>query len=426
MPKIKKIIAREVLDSRGFPTVETEVILDNGCVGRNSVPSGASTGSREALELRDKNARFMGKGVLKAIDHIVHEIAPAIIGTSVFEQSNIDEHLITLDGTPNKERLGANALLGVSLACASAAASAKSEPLYAYIASLTGTELMLPVPLLNIINGGAHADNAIDIQEFMIIPSGASSFAEALRLGVEIYHSLKSLLRQKGLNTNVGDEGGFAPALPSNESALGLIFSAIEQAGLKPGKDIYLGLDVAASEFYENNKYIFENKALTSLQWAQVLTDWAKNYPIISIEDGMGENDWEGWQLLTQALGAKVQLVGDDLFVTNTKIFKEGISKKIANAILIKPNQIGTLSETLAAIAMAKNAQYNAIISHRSGETEDPFIADLAVGTGVGQIKTGAPCRSDRTAKYNQLLRIAQLSSAPFAHNQCYQRWISV
>ncbi len=427
MTTIKNILAREILDSRGFPTVEAEVILTSGVSARSCVPSGASTGSREALELRDKDSkRYNGKGVTKAVNNITQHLFPALKGQSASAQKEIDTILNNLDGTPTKEKMGANAILAVSMACANAAAIEAGQPLYAYLAALTSTQkLSLPVPMLNIINGGAHADNSVDIQEFMILPTGAPSFAEALRYGVEVYHALKSVLKKQGLNSNVGDEGGFAPNLPSNSAALDLIMQAITTAGFTPGKEIFLGLDVAASEFYQDKKYHLasENKVLSSAQYVDELSLWVKHYPILSIEDGMAENDWEGWQLLTQQLGSKVQLVGDDLFVTNPAIFKEGITAQIANAILIKLNQIGTLTETIEAINLAKSAGYNTIVSHRSGETEDTFIADLAVGMNVGQIKTGAPCRSDRTAKYNQLLRIEEQAQAPYAGLQVFSRW---
>lgn len=427
MPTIKQIAAREILDSRGYPTIEVGVLLDTGHFGRSCVPSGASTGSREALELRDKDpSRYMGKGVLKAIHNIEEKILPALTDKDAFNQQDIDETMIKLDGTPNKENLGANAILAVSLACAHAAASAKGFPLFHYLAEMGQTPISLPVPMLNILNGGAHADNSIDIQEFMVLPCGAPTFDEAMRYGVEIYHSLKAVLKSKGLNTNVGDEGGFAPDLPSNEAALEMIMAAIQKVGLAPGKDVYLGLDVAASEFYKDGHYQLssENKSLTSQQFIDTLASWVDKYPILSIEDALDEKDWDGWAQLTSQLGSRVQLVGDDLFVTNPSIFKEGISAKLANAILIKVNQIGTLTETLQAMKIAKEAQYNAIVSHRSGETEDTFIADLAVGLNAGQIKTGAPCRSDRTAKYNQLLRIAKVTGAPFAGKSVYERWI--
>ncbi len=408
MTMIKHIIAREILDSRGNPTVEADVILDNNIMGRAAVPSGASTGSREALELRDNDPkRYNGKGVLTAVKNINTEINAALKNQDVTDQKNIDNIMIKLDGTPNKSRLGANALLGVSMACARAAALSKNLPLYQYLKT---TEFKMPVPMMNIINGGEHADNNIDIQEFMIIPSGAKSFHEALRMGAEVFHALKKILSGMGLNTNVGDEGGFAPNLPSNQSAIEYILEAIMKAGYKPGQDINLGLDVASSEFYKDGKYHLDGdgKVLDSAEFTDYFANLVAQYPIISIEDGMAENDWTGWKILTEKLGKKIQLVGDDLFVTNTEILKRGISEHIANSILIKLNQIGTLTETLAAIEMAKKANYTTIISHRSGETEDSFIADLAVATGAGQIKTGSLCRSDRVAKYNQLLRIEE------------------
>ena len=409
MSQISKIIAREILDSRGNPTLEAEVTLASGHVGRAAVPSGASTGSKEAIELRDGDkTRYMGKGVLKAVGHVNGEIAKALHGFDVFDQAGLDQRLINLDGTENKARLGANALLGVSLANAHAAAAAKSQPLWQYLAG--DCEVSLPVPMMNIINGGAHADNNVDMQEFMVLPVGFDSFAESLRAGTEIFHSLKSVLKGRGLGTSVGDEGGFAPDLRSNEEALETILEAIAKAGYSAGQDILLGLDVASTEFYENGKYnlVGEGKRLSSEQFSEFLTGWARQYPIISIEDGMAEDDWAGWKLLTQSLGETVQLVGDDLFVTNPKIFADGIEQKVANAILIKVNQIGTLSETLQAIDMADANRYAAIISHRSGETEDTTIADIAVATTATQIKTGSLCRSDRVAKYNQLLRIEQ------------------
>lgn len=408
MSHIKKITALEIIDSRGNPTVEAEVLLTNGQVGRAVAPSGASTGSREALELRDKDAkRYFGKGVQKAVGFINGEIADALVGFAVADQQKIDETLIALDGTKNKERLGANAILAVSLAAAKAAAADKHMPLYQYLGG--NGPFSLPVPMMNIINGGAHADNNLDIQEFMILPVGAPSFPEAIRYGVEVFQTLKHVLHERGLSTSVGDEGGFAPNLPNHEAAIEVILHAIEKAGFQPGKDIFLGLDAASSEFYKNGQYHFaaEKKTLSAEQLVDYFAKFVDNYPIITIEDGMAEDDWHGWQLLTERLGKKIQLVGDDLFVTNTEILQEGITKKIANAILIKPNQIGTLTETLAAIQMAKKARYNTIISHRSGETEDMTIADLAVATNAGQIKTGSLCRSDRVAKYNQLLRIA-------------------
>ena len=409
MSQISKIIAREILDSRGNPTLEAEVTLASGHVGRASVPSGASTGSKEAIELRDGDkTRYMGKGVLKAVGHVNGEIAKALHGFDVFDQAGLDQRLINLDGTENKARLGANALLGVSLANAHAAAAAKSQPLWQYLAG--DREVSLPVPMMNIINGGAHADNNVDMQEFMVLPVGFDSFAESLRAGTEIFHSLKSVLKGRGLSTSVGDEGGFAPDLRSNEEALETILEAIAKAGYHAGQDILLGLDVASTEFFENGKYnlVGEGKRLSSEQFSDFLTGWARQYPIITIEDGMAEDDWAGWKMLTQSLGETVQLVGDDLFVTNPKIFADGIEQKVANAILIKVNQIGTLSETMQAIAMADANRYAAIISHRSGETEDTTIADIAVATTATQIKTGSLCRSDRVAKYNQLLRIEQ------------------
>jgi enolase len=409
MSAIKAIVAREILDSRGNPTVEAEVITASGVKGRAAVPSGASTGSREALELRDgdKN-RYLGKGVIKAISHINEEIQPHLLGTEVTAQTEIDRKLILLDGTPNKSRLGANAILAVSMAAAKAGAQELKVPLYRYLGG--ANPLRMPVPMMNIINGGAHADNNVDLQEFMIIPTGASSLREAVRFGAEVFHALKSVLKQKGMNTAVGDEGGFAPNLSSNEEAIAVILQAIEKAGFKAGQDIWLGLDVASSEFYKDGRYDLasEGKKLTSAEFTDYLARWVDNYPIISIEDGMAENDWEGWAILTKRLASKVQLVGDDLFVTNTAILKQGISQGIANSILIKLNQIGTVTETLEAIEMAKRARYTAIISHRSGETEDSTIADLAVGTAVGQIKTGSLSRSDRVAKYNQLMRIEE------------------
>ena len=408
---IKHIYARQILDSRGNPTVEADVLLENGSLGRAAVPSGASTGSREAVERRDQDkTRYLGKGVTLAVQAVNTEIRQALIGQNAQDQAAIDKMLIDLDGTENKGRLGANALLAVSLANAKAVAHAQGLALYQ---SLGGkTAVTLPVPMMNIINGGEHADNNVDIQEFMIIPVGAKSFSDALRQGVEIFHALKKVLNQKGLNTAVGDEGGFAPDLPSNEAALEVILLAIAQAGYRAGTDIFLGLDVASTEFYHAKDSLYhlsaEGKKLTSAEFVAYLKDLVDRYPIISIEDGMSEDDWDGWQQLTSALGHKVQLVGDDLFVTNPGILQEGIDRGIANAILIKPNQIGTLTETLAAIHIAKSAGYNTVISHRSGETEDATIADLAVATNAGQIKTGSLCRSDRMAKYNQLLRIEE------------------
>ncbi|MGA6101639.1 phosphopyruvate hydratase [Psychrobacter pocilloporae] len=416
---IKDIRAREILDSRGNPTIEADVILADGTVGRAAAPSGASTGSREALELRDGDkSRYMGKGVKKAVSNVNSQIRSALIDKDVTEQQGIDDAMIALDGTENKESLGANAMLAVSLATAKAAAKSQNLPLHQYIANLRNqTSLTMPVPMMNILNGGEHADNTVDIQEFMIEPVGFTSFSEALRAGTEIFHSLKSVLKSQGLNTAVGDEGGFAPNLRSNEEAITVIMQAIEQVGYKAGEDIHLALDCAASEFYKNGQYVLAgegNKAFDSQGFSDYLVGLARQYPIISIEDGLDESDWDGWKYLTEQIGDKVQLVGDDLFVTNPTILQEGIDKHIANAILIKFNQIGTLSETLDAIYMAKKNGYATIISHRSGETEDSTIADLAVGTAAGQIKTGSLCRSDRIAKYNQLLRIEQQVRASY------------
>ena len=416
---IKDIRAREILDSRGNPTIEADVILADGTVGRAAAPSGASTGSREALELRDgdKN-RYMGKGVKKAVANVNSQIRSALMDKDVTEQQAIDDAMIALDGTENKDNLGANAILAVSLATAKAAAKSQSLPLHQYIANLRNqTSLTMPVPMMNIINGGEHADNTVDIQEFMIEPVGFTSFSEALRAGTEIFHSLKSVLKSQGLNTAVGDEGGFAPNLRSNEEAITVIMQAIEQVGYKAGEDIHLALDCAASEFYKDGQYILAgegNKSFDSQGFSDYLVGLTRQYPIISIEDGLDESDWDGWKYLTEQIGDKVQLVGDDLFVTNPAILQEGIDKNIANAILIKFNQIGTLSETLDAIYLAKKNGYATIISHRSGETEDSTIADLAVGTAAGQIKTGSLCRSDRVAKYNQLLRIEQQVRASY------------
>jgi enolase len=408
MSEIVDVYAREILDSRGNPTVEVEVYLESGAMGRAAVPSGASTGEREALELRDGDSeRYLGKGVLKAVQNVNELIATALIGWEASDQAGIDRKLIELDGTETKSNLGANALLGVSLACAKAAAEDAGLPLYQYLGGTNAKEL--PVPMMNIINGGAHADNNVDIQEFMIMPVGAASFREALRMGAEIFHSLKKVLKSKGYNTAVGDEGGFAPDLKSNEEALQVIMEAIAQAGYKPGEEILLALDVASSELFKNGRYTLANETTPEKSAAELVDfyeDLVNRYPIISIEDGMAENDWDGWKLLTDRLGKRIQIVGDDLFVTNTKILREGIRKGIANSILIKVNQIGTLTETLDAIEMAKRAGYTAIVSHRSGETEDATIADLAVATNAGQIKTGSLCRTDRVAKYNQLLRI--------------------
>jgi enolase 1/2/3 len=407
MSRIADVRGREIIDSRGNPTVEAEVTLDSGVVGRAAVPSGASTGSREAVELRDGDAkRYGGKGVRKAVEHINGALRGICVGLDAQDQHGLDGKLIAADGTDNKSKLGANAILAVSLAAAHAAASDRKLPLYAHLAG--GAQPVMPVPMMNIINGGAHADNSVDIQEFMILPMGAPSLSEAVRYGAEVFHALKKVLHAKGLNTAVGDEGGFAPDLPSNEAALAVILEAIDKAGYRAGRDIYLGLDVASSEFYKNGVYELESEGrkFTSSEFADYLAALAAKYPIVTIEDGMSEGDWDGWAVLTQKLGRKLQLVGDDIFVTNTKIFAEGIAKKIANAILIKPNQIGTLTETLAAIDMAAKAKYASIVSHRSGETEDATIADIAVATAATQIKTGSMSRSDRVAKYNQLLRI--------------------
>lgn len=407
MSQIKQIHALEILDSRGNPTVEAEVVLTTGEKGVAAAPSGASTGSREALELRDKDAkRYLGKGVLKAVNAVNKDIAAALKGFEITDQQKIDDTLITLDGTKNKEHLGANAMLAVSLAAAKAAAAHRGVALYEYLGGKN--TFQLPVPMMNIINGGAHADNNLDIQEFMILPAGAHSFADALRCGAEIFQHLKKVLHDKKLSTSVGDEGGFAPNLESNEAALEVILQAIEKAGYRPGKDVFLGLDVASNEIFKNGKYHLENKVLSAAEFTDYLARLVSHYPIITIEDGMAEDDWNGWRILTEKLGKDIQLVGDDLFVTNTELLQKGITEHVANAILIKPNQIGTLTETLAAIQMAKKARYNTIISHRSGETEDTTIADIAVGTNAGQIKTGSLCRSDRVAKYNRLLSIAQ------------------
>ena len=409
MSTIKKVKAREILDSRGNPTLEVEVELKDGTLGMAAVPSGASTGTYEAKELRDGDkSRFNGKGVLKAIDNVNKTINKAISGMSVIDQTAIDDTLRKLDGTPDKSRLGANAILGTSLAAAHAAASFKGVPLYIYLGG--DGVYTLPLPLMNILNGGKHAENSTDFQEFMVMPAGAKTFYQALQMGTEVYHALKKVLKNKGLNTNVGDEGGFAPSLPSNKDAVEAILAAIESAGYKPGKQCYIVLDPAASEFYENGKYILakEGRTLTSAEMVEYYVKWCSDYPIISIEDGMAEDDWEGWQLLTQKLGKKIQLVGDDLYVTNVSRITKGIELKASNAVLIKPNQIGTLTETLEAIRTAKKAGWAAIVSHRSGETEDTTIADLAVGLNTGQIKAGAPTRSERTAKYNRLLRIEE------------------
>jgi enolase len=409
MSAIVDIVGREILDSRGNPTVECDVLLESGTMGRAAVPSGASTGSREAIELRDgdKN-RYGGKGVLKAVEHINTEISESVLGLDASEQAFLDKTLIDLDGSDNKGRLGANATLAVSMAVARAAAEESGLPLYRYFGGMNANQL--PVPMMNVINGGAHANNNLDLQELMIIPVGAPTFREAVRYGAEVFHALKKIIDAKGMTTAVGDEGGFAPNVASHEAAIQMILEAIEKAGYKPGEQIAIGLDCAASEFHKDGKYHLEGEGLTlsAAEWTDILATWCGKYPIISIEDGMGESDWDGWKHLTDKLGSKVQLVGDDLFVTNTKILKEGIDKGVANSILIKINQIGTLSETFAAIEMAKRAGWTSVISHRSGETEDSTIADIAVGTNAGQIKTGSMSRSDRVAKYNQLLRIEE------------------
>lgn len=411
MSSIVDVVGREILDSRGNPTVECDVWLESGVMGRAAVPSGASTGIREAIELRDKDPkRFGGKGVLEAVRHVNEDIANAVLGIEASDQSYIDRTMIELDGTENKGRLGANAILAVSMAVARAAAEESGLPLYRYFGGTSA--VTLPVPMMNVINGGAHANNNLDLQEFMIIPLGAPTFREAVRYGAETFHALKSILNSRGMNTAVGDEGGFAPALSSHEEAIELIVEAIEKAGFRPGDDIAIGLDCASSEFYDAEKNLYtltkQGKTFTAEEWIAVLEGWVQKYPVISIEDGMAEGDWEGWAKLTQALGKKVQLVGDDLFVTNPKILAEGIEKGVANSILIKVNQIGTLSETFEAIRMAHRAGYTAVVSHRSGETEDSTIADIAVGLNAGQIKTGSMSRSDRMAKYNQLLRIEE------------------
>ena len=409
MSAIVDIVGREILDSRGNPTVECDVLLESGVMGRAAVPSGASTGSREAIELRDGDkSRYLGKGVLKAVEHINTEISEAVLGLDATEQAFLDKTLIDLDGTDNKSRLGANAMLAVSMAVARAAAEESGLPLYRYLGGMGG--MQLPVPMMNVINGGAHANNTLDIQEFMIIPVGAPSFREALRWGAEVFHALKKIINDKGMSTAVGDEGGFAPSVANHEAAIELILQAIDAAGYTAGEQIALGLDCAASEFYKDGQYKLsgEGLSLSAQAWTDMLATWCDKYPIISIEDAMAEGDWDGWKILSDRLGKNVQLVGDDLFVTNTKILQEGIDKGIANSILIKINQIGTLTETFAAIEMAKRAGYTAVISHRSGETEDSTIADIAVGTNAGQIKTGSLSRSDRMAKYNQLLRIEE------------------
>ncbi len=428
MTDIKSVTAREIIDSRGYPTVEAEIVLHSGLRAYACAPSGASTGSREALELRDHDPlRYLGKGVLKAIENVNKIIQPALVGRCVLEQAMLDNILLEVDGTDNKSKLGANATLAVSLACAKVAALSESMPLYAYFGKLfQNKNWVMPVPMMNILNGGAHADNNVDIQEFMILPLGVNAFPEALRYGIETYHALKSILKAKGLNTNVGDEGGFAPNLQSNVQAIDLILEAIEKAGFKAGQDIHLGLDVAASEFYKNTYYQLSSETLllTSEEFVHYLENWLNQYPIVSIEDALDESDWAGWQYLTQKLGTRCQLVGDDLFVTNPKILQKGIDTHTANSILIKLNQIGTLTETFEAIKMAQTAGYTCVISHRSGETEDSLIADLVVATGVGQIKTGAPCRSERVAKYNQLLRISEITKAPYAGRAAFKTWL--
>jgi len=410
MSAIVDIVGREILDSRGNPTVECDVLLESGVMGRAAVPSGASTGSREAIELRDGDkGRYLGKGVLKAVEHINTEISEAVLGLDASEQAFLDKTLIDLDGTENKSRLGANAMLAVSMAVARAAAEESGLPLYRYFGGMNGNQL--PVPLMNVINGGAHANNSLDLQELMIIPVGAPSFREALRWGAEVFHALKKILHDKHISTAVGDEGGFAPSVESHEAAIQLILQAIDKAGYRAGDQIAIGLDCAASEFYKDGKYVLEGEGgiqLSSQEWTDMLATWVDKYPIISIEDGMAEGDWDGWKILTDRLGKNVQIVGDDLFVTNTKILQQGIERGIANSILIKINQIGTLTETFAAIEMAKRAGYTAVVSHRSGETEDSTISDIAVGLNAGQIKTGSLSRSDRMAKYNQLLRIEE------------------
>jgi len=410
MSAIVDIVGREILDSRGNPTVECDVLLESGTMGRAAVPSGASTGSREAIELRDGDPkRYLGKGVLKAVENINTEISESVLGLDASEQNFLDKTLIDLDGTENKGRLGANAMLAVSMAVARAAAEESGLPLYRYFGGMNGCQL--PVPMMNVVNGGAHANNNLDLQELMIVPVGAPSFREAMRYGAEVFHALKKIIHDKGMSIAVGDEGGFAPNVENHEAAIQMILQAIEKAGYQPGEQIALALDCASSEFHKDGLYDLsgsEGRKLAAADWISTLEDWVGKYPIVSIEDGMAEGDWDGWKLLTERLGRKVQLVGDDLFVTNTKILKEGIDKGIANSILIKINQIGTLSETFAAIEMAKRANYTAVISHRSGETEDSTIADIAVGTNAGQIKTGSLSRSDRMAKYNQLLRIEE------------------
>ena len=422
MSAIVDIVGREILDSRGNPTVECDVLLESGTMGRAAVPSGASTGSREAIELRDGDkSRYGGKGVLKAVEHINTEVSESVLGLDASEQAFLDKTLIDLDGTENKSRLGANATLAVSMAVARAAAEESGLPLYRYFGGMNGS--LLPVPMMNVVNGGAHANNNLDLQELMIIPVGAPNFREALRYGAEVFHALRKIIHDKGMSVAVGDEGGFAPNVANHEAAIGLILQAIEGAGYRPGEQIALGLDCAASEFHKDGRYDLtaEGLVLEAGEWTNILASWVDKYPIISIEDGMGESDWDGWKLLTERLGARVQLVGDDLFVTNTKILQEGIDKGIANSILIKINQIGTLSETFSAITMATRAGYTSVVSHRSGETEDSTIADIAVATPATQIKTGSLSRSDRIAKYNQLLRIeAELGKVRYAGRDAF------
>ncbi len=428
MTEIVRVVGREILDSRGNPTVEADVCLADGSMGRAAVPSGASTGEHEAVELRDGDkARYLGKGTLKAVRNINEEIAPALVDADASRQADLDRKMIALDGTPNKGRLGANAILAVSMAAARAAAQSQMTPLYRYLGGVSAC--LLPVPMMNILNGGAHADNSVDPQEFMIAPFGATRFAEALRMGAEVFHTLKGVLKKRGYSTAVGDEGGFAPNLKSNDEALEVVLEAISKAGYKPGEQIGIALDPAASEFYdaEKKKYIFkksDKSERTSAQMVEFWAGWVRQYPILSIEDGMAEDDWDGWKIMTDALGSKIQLVGDDLFVTNTARLAQGIEKGVANSILIKVNQIGTLTETLESIEMAAKAGYTAVVSHRSGETEDAFIADLVVATGAGQIKTGSASRTDRIAKYNQLLRIEEElgAAARFAGRKAFKR----
>jgi enolase len=427
MAKVSKVQAREILDSRGNPTIEVDVWLADGSFGRAAVPSGASTGSHEAVELRDGEARYGGKGVLKAVGNVNNQIAGAIVDKDL-DQRSLDEEMIRLDGTENKGALGANAILGVSMAFAKAAAASQQESLYQYFARIAGSQkpISLPLPMMNILNGGQHAENSTDLQEFMIVPVGAANFREALRYGAEIFHALKKILTKRGLNTTVGDEGGYAPALGSNEEALKTIIEAIEAAGYKPGQDIAIAIDAAATEFYAGGKYVLksEGKELSSEEMVELYIDWIRKYPIVSIEDGLAEDDWEGWKLMTEKLGDRLQIVGDDLFVTNIARLKRGIEEKAGNSILIKLNQIGTVSETIEAINMAHEAGFTAVVSHRSGETEDSTIADLVVGLGTGQIKTGSLCRSERTAKYNQLLRIEEElgPKAKFAGQELFKK----